>query len=112
MGTAEQAQVPTIYRSKAHARPSENAGFIATACGATPKAVSGSARACCEPAERNGVKTGRAARNVAENYRQYCLPWLLCGLMDVFAGEISNKKFDVCILKSDAEFRVQTEKSG
>ena len=62
------------------------------------KAVS-SQRACCEPAERNGAKTERAARNVAKNYSQECLPRLLFGLMEVFAGEIFNEKLDVCVLK-------------
>ena len=95
----ERAQDPTIYGSKAQAWPSEHAGFVAAACRATPKAVS-SQRAHREPAERNGAKTERVARDMTKyNYRQKCLPRLLFGLMEVFAGEIFNEKLDVCVFK-------------
>ena len=81
VGTVQRPKVPTIYRSKALARPSENAGFNAAA--RRPVAFTGNARvsclwstqyvkrqrrpsaaarACCEPAERNGANWTSGAR--------------------------------------------------
>ena len=81
VGTVKQPQVPSIYWSKAVARPSENAGFNAAArrpvaftgnawvsCLRSTQHVkpqrrpSAAARACCEPAERNGANWTSGAR--------------------------------------------------